>query len=226
MGNKLTREQIAALLDMPELVTDGTVTLSEEDRAEFEQMRRTRMALSALDDLEAPAGQWERIEARLPSPDVHRIAPSDRRSRFVALPLQAAAVLALFAAGLIVGQSLDSGDVPASTEQMAATEPAEPEIRLEPPPSDLEADYVANVAELVDLRNAGWADRDPGWQRDPAAVAERIMQLDALMEVSREALETIPADPVLNNFLFDVADERATLATQLDESLRLATLEY
>jgi hypothetical protein len=226
MGNKLTREQIAALLDRPEMVTDGTVELSEEDLAEFERMRRMRMALSALDDLEAPFGQWEKIEVQLPSSDVHSIAGSSRRRWRGAWPLQAAAVLAMFAAGLMVGQNLNSPDGSAPVEQMALDDGPAPGIAIESPSSNPEADYIENVAGLVELRDAGWSDRDPAWQRDPAAVAERIVLLDALMDASREALETVPADPVLNNFLFDVADERATLATQLDQSLRMATLEY
>lgn len=217
MGNRLTREQIAALLDTPELVTDATVILTEEDRAEFEQMRRTRMALSALDDLEPPAGQWDRIASRLP-------ASGGRRS--IPWPLQAAAVFALFAAGLIVGQSIRVDEGTLETGPVALEATSTPGL---PQPTQMDgpaADYVANVAELVELRDAGWAERDPVWQRDPAAVAERIVHLDELLDASREALVRVPADPVLNNFLFDVADERATLATQLDESLRMATLEY
>jgi len=225
MGNRLTREQIAELLDKPELLSDGTVTLCEEDQAELEQMRRMRMALSALDDLEAPAGQWQRIESRL-SADRRSDSLADRRRRFVMWPIQAAAVLALFAAGLLVGRNLELGEAADGAQPVAAEEYSAPELSVDGPASNLEADYLANVAGLVELRDAGWTDRDPTWQRDPAAVAERIMHLDALMEVSREALETVPADPVINNFLFDVADERATLATRLDQSLRMATLEY
>ena len=220
MGNRLTREQIAALLDTPELVTDGTVILTEEDRAEFEQMRRTRMALSALDDLEPPAGQWDRISSRLP---VSGVDATPIRRRTIPWPLQAAAVLALFAGGLMVGQSIrvDGGTPETGSVALEATSPSE-----NPQADGPAADYVANVAGLVELRDAGWADRDPVWQQDPASVAERIVHLDELLDASREALVRVPADPVLNNFLFDVADERATLATQLDESLRMATLEY
>ena len=226
MGNKLTKEQIAALLDTPELVTDGTVTLSEEDRAEFEQMRRMRMALSALDDLEPPPNQWDEIEARLAANDQPALASRTIRHRVISWSLQAAAVLALFAAGLFVGQSLGDSDRASAPGTVALEPPAEQEAPPRAISDDPAASYVANVAELVELRDAGWTDRDPNWQRDPASVAERIVHLDELMEASRVALQRVPGDPVLNNFLFDVADERALLASQLDESLRMATLEY
>jgi hypothetical protein len=52
------------------------------------------------------------------------------------------------------------------------------------------------------------------------------MKLDALIEASREALRTAPTDPALNDFLFDVVDERASLAGKLNRSLHYTSVEY
>ena len=80
------------------------------------------------------------------------------------------------------------------------------------------------MAELQDLRRGGPSQAQIA--TDPALAAERLTRLDALIEASREALRTAPADPALNDFLFDVVDERASVAGQLDQTLRQASMEY
>jgi hypothetical protein len=60
----------------------------------------------------------------------------------------------------------------------------------------------------------------------PEAFAERITHLDAMIDASRDALSEAPADQVLNNFLFQLVDEREDLAGQLDQTLRMTAAEY
>ena len=244
MDEHLTREQIAALLDEPDAVAGGLAHLDvcSDCASEFEGMSRMRMALSGLPDLAAPQGGWERLRGALP------ITPAARRrtetGRVISLPawmgsrwspaLTAAAIIVLFFGGLGVGRSLaPTGSSGADgADRLAADEPAG--ARPLPLPADASGDaalmaseypeYLQTVAELRSLRNTGPGSEDIA--SDPALAAERLTRLDALIEASREALQDAPADPALNDFLFDVVDERASVAGQLDQTIRQASMEY
>jgi hypothetical protein len=215
MPDHLSRERIAALLDEPEAPGADREHLDgcEECKREYEQMVRMRMALSALPDLVPPADEWKKIRTRVGA-DVSRIGgqlPALNATRF--RPLWAAAVIALFAAGLGVGRQLSpAGDAgPGAAASLSeADDPSEA--------------YLRTVAEIQELRREG-----PSGEAvldDPSLAAEHLMRLDALIEASQEALRTAPTDPILNNFLFDVVDERQSLAGQMDRSLRFTSVEY
>lgn len=202
-------------------------------------MSRMRMALSALGDLQAPAGQWERVEERLDavgpalsavasaSPAPGRRAPLvPGMALFTRWPLQAAAVFALFAGGLLVGRTVGFGgadsraDGPVLTE-VTGTPSTGTDLDFGVGP---EADYLRTAVDLSGLR-----DRALGGgasPTDPRVMTERITQLDVLAELTRRALEEAPADPVLNNFLFEVMDERESLAGGLAKMLRTTAVEY
>lgn len=215
MPDHLSRERIAALLDEPEVPGADREHLDgcEECKREYEQMVRTRMALSALPDLVPPADEWKKVRTRLGA-DVSPIGrqfPALHAARF--RPLWAAAVIALFAAGLGVGRQLS----PAGEAEPAA-------VAARSDADDPAEAYLRTVAQIQNLRTEG-----PSGEAvldDPSLAAERLMRLDALIEASREALRTAPTDPVLNNFLFDVVDERQSLAVQMDRSLRFTSVEY
>jgi hypothetical protein len=261
MHDHLTREQIAALLDEPEAVPGGSAHLDAcaECGAEFEGMSRMRMALSGLPDLAAPEGQWERIQAQLPTATVDAarsdtgsdagsdteltLRPSGALARLrtaLSSPLAAAAVLALFMGGLTVGRMLAPGGDAATAGVDRSAEPGEA-ARPAPggdafttltgdpggaTPEEIAAypEYFRTVSDLQRLREAGPS--GPRMREDPALAAERLTRLDALIVASREALRSAPADPALNDFLFDVSDERASLAGQLNQTLRQASMEY
>lgn len=247
MDEHLTREQIAALLDEPDAVAGGLAHLDvcSDCASEFEGMSRMRMALSGLPDLAAPKGGWERLRSALPS------APAERArtetGRVISLPawmgsrwspaLTAAAIIVLFFGGLGVGRSLaPTGSSGADdADRMAAEEPAGAAgARPLPLPADASGDaallaseypeYLQTVADLRSLRSSGPSSEEIA--SDPALAAERLTRLDALIEASREALQDAPADPALNDFLFDVVDERASVAGQLDQTIRQASMEY
>lgn len=217
MVEHLTREQISELLDQPEAVRGGMEHLERcgACSSEYEHMSRLRMALSGLPELEPPADEWDRIEAEL-----GLLGGTSASRRWWILryrwPLQAAAVLLLFAGGLMVGQRL--GEPPG--------EGPPPEGVVWGVEAEDASQYLRTAAELQELRSAGLAEDDGDWMEDPVAVAERITHLDAIIDASTEALETAPADPVLNNFLFDVVDERDRLAVRLDEALRVTAAAY
>jgi len=243
MDEHLTREQIAALLDEPDAVAGGLAHLDvcSDCASEFEGMSRMRMALSALPDLAAPQDGWERLRGALPDGPAERTDTDT--GRMISLPawmqgrfspvLMAAAIIVLFFGGLGVGRSLApsaaSDDVAA--DRMAASQPGG---RALPLPADAAADgalmeseypeYLRTVAELRALRDNGPS--SDAIASDPALAAERLTRLDALIEASREALQDAPADPALNDFLFDVVDERASVAGQLDQTIRQASMEY
>ena len=234
MLEHLNREQISALLDHPEGVPGGLehVARCPECAREYEQMSRMRMALSGLPELEAPAGEWDAIQDRLGLEPLGQPVVGSIRRRATAWPLQAAAVLALFAAGLMVGQRISpSTDASQPTPAVAAAdgtdEPGikrfttDPESSMAIEPAEA---YLRTVADLQQLRDG--FDGSGSGQAGPAAVAERITSLDGMIDASRAALREAPADPVLNNFLFQLVDERDDLAIQLDQTLRMTAAEY
>ena len=223
-----SRERIAALLDGSGGREPDREHLDscEECKHEYEQMARVRMALSALPDLEPPAGEWDRIRERLDANalgDAIRMESSPRSpTRLQVRPLWAAAVVGLFAAGLGVGRQLAiTGTVPSG---QPAAEVASQATGTEELRDSQTAAYLRTVAQMERLRREGAP--DPAMWNDPSAATERLMRLDALIQASREALRDAPTDPALNDFLFDVVDERESLAGQLDRSLRLTSVEY
>jgi hypothetical protein len=229
MPEHLNRNSISALLDDPEGVPGGLDHLAEcEDCAhEYEQMSRMRMALSGLPDLDPPPDEWSRVQAELGFEPLGRglLAPVWRKAS--SWPLQAAAVVALFAAGLMVGQSIATDDAAAPGIPRAADNAGSDDRTgtqngmLDVEPTDA---YLRTVADLEALR-----DLDLGansLRADPEGMAERITHLDAMIEASSEALREAPADPVLNNFLFQLVDEREKVAGQLVQTLRMTAAEY
>ncbi|MBT8462928.1 MAG: hypothetical protein KJO44_10450 [Gemmatimonadetes bacterium] len=223
MSDHLNREQISALLDDPEGLPNRLehVSRCRECAREYEQMSRMRMALSGMPRLDPPAGEWDAVQDRLGLEPVEQPVATPWR-RAMGWPLQAAAVLALFAAGLMVGQRLNSGtDAPGPIAAVATTEGADSESSMAIEPAEA---YLRTVADLQDLREG--FDATASGQAGPAAVAQRITHLDGMIDASRDALREAPADPVLNNFLFQLVDERDDLASQLDQSLRMTAAEY
>ncbi|MFW6039499.1 MAG: hypothetical protein ACOC9N_00310 [Gemmatimonadota bacterium] len=240
MVEHLTREQIAALIDEPGATAGGRAHLDvcADCAREFEAMSRTRMALSALPDLEAPEDGWERLRAAMSASGSRGSNGSggSRSGRLFTGPwgpaLSAAAVLLLFLGGMGVGRMIapdtTSGEGTDVSDEMVAAEDGPSTTASESAvPEELTGDYpeyLQTVAELRELREGGPSSTEIAG--DPTLAAERLTRLDALIEASREALREAPADPALNDFLFDVVDERASVAGRLDQSLRQASMEY
>lgn len=215
----LERERLSALLDGDE---DGEARAHlercEACRRELETLRRMRMALSAMDDLEPPADGWERIEAELSarSPSTRGDGPSWSDGTTW---LRLAAALLLFAGGLGVGTLLGpDGAIGPTAGGGADTSAATLTASGEPDGDD--SAYRDALDRLESLRARGPSPEEA--YSDPAAAAEHLARLDAVIRATREALHEDPADPAMNDFLFEVVEERQAL----NEALHLATLEY
>ena len=227
MPEHLNREQISALLDEPQGVRDeGLEHLSgcPDCAREYEQMSRMRMALSGLPEMDPPAGEWDAVEERLGLKPPATAGVTSIVRRAMGWPMQAAAVIALFAAGLMVGQRFNPGSEgpsPAVAMSEAGQPGADAESLLATEPAEA---YLRTVADLQHLRTG--LDISAPRPTSPEAFAERITHLDAMIDASRDALREAPADPVLNNFLFQLVDERDDLAGQLDRTLRMTAAEY
>lgn len=251
MPDHLTGKRLSALLDDDSPTEAERRHLEDCDACESElrRLRRMRMALSALDDLEAPADGWARIEAALPDRATDPGADAaggggdgaaSRRSDIGWSPggawIRAAAAVVLFAGGLALGTHLSSppagtgaragadGQDPASPDRVASGEapverPGSPGGTGSQAGSERAAASTSGSASLE-----GLADGSPPVEayRDPSAAAERLARLDAMMQAAREAMREDPSDPAVNDLLFRVAEDRQALI----DALHLATLEY
>jgi len=154
MGNHLTREQIAALLDEPGAVAGGLAHLDgcEDCAREFEGMSRMRMALSGLPELSPPAGEWAAIRARLPK----QISGAWFGS-FWTTPMAAAAIILLFLGGLGIGRMIaptGPNGSDSSTNLASATIDPGANAADGSEPSEF-GDYLQQVGRLRELRDAG-----------------------------------------------------------------------
>lgn len=210
----LDRERLSALLDGE---TDAEAREHLEAcapcRQELETLRRMRMALSAMDDLDPPADGWDRIEAALPRPASGDVPAWRAGSGW----LRAAAAALLFAVGLGVGARLGP-DWGGGTRRAAGTDTAT--LAAAGEGSGADSTYRSALQRLEALRASGPSPDEA--YRDPAAAAEHLARLDAVIRATREALHEDPADPAMNDFLFEVVEQRQ----ELNQALQLATLEY
>lgn len=261
----LSTEEISALLDRGagEASGSGHIEDCAACRREMELLRRMRMALSAMDDREAPPGAWASVEEELEhraltEEAVEEVRPEPGESVLSVGDVgwvRAAAAAVLFVGGLGLGTHLASpggadagdgaeaattsrtasageatGDAPAeaASDGPAATTPSGGESSLaaagegtaEGAAGADGLSYREAMDRLEELRAQGPTFREA--YRNPRAAAEHLARLDALMQASREALREDPADPALNDFLFQVAEERESL----NRALQLSSLEY
>jgi hypothetical protein len=221
----LTLEMISLLLEEPEAQAEAAahVAVCELCSSEHARMRRMLMALSALGEMEPPAGEWERIEASLPRRrDVLALRPA---SLFTGWPAQAAAAMLVFAGGIAAGLMIMGGPTDADRVADRGSIPTIDEpVASRPVTTPVSEEYYRAVAGLEQLRA-----QPPGsgeLLQNPAAAAERLARLDALILASREALDASPTDPAVNNLLFELVEERDELAAGVAGAVRMAGLEY
>ncbi|MCZ6824207.1 MAG: hypothetical protein O7E50_00800 [Gemmatimonadetes bacterium] len=225
----LTLEMISEVLEEPELHPEAAEHLAACDVCSLEHslMRRTLMALSGLGEMDPPADEWERVEARLPTK--RHVIPMRPLHVFLGWPAQVAAAMILFAGGILAGLTFmgggpdDAATLVANGESLPSVgDPVRggPETRS---PFAL-AQYYEAVAGLEQLRarRVGFGEL----LEDPMATGERLARLDGLIEASREALASSPTDPAINNLLFDLIKERDDLSVGLESAVRLAGLDY
>ncbi|MFW6192642.1 MAG: hypothetical protein ACOC83_04065 [Gemmatimonadota bacterium] len=254
MADHLETPRLSALLDAPG--SDPAAAEHLDDcavcRAEFENMRRTRMALSAMDDLPPPAGQWERIEPELEARGLVAAGGSGegaegadgadgRGSRepggnggpdlgfgslFTsrAAWLRAAAAVLIFTGGLLLGNQttgLLTEGADADRSAVSNRLPVDQPGRLAAAgPAGEDLDYGQWLRQLEALRASGPSPEEA--LSDPEAAAEHLARLDALIRGARDYVQEMPADTRLNDFLFEVVEDRRAL----NDALQLASLEY
>ncbi len=219
MANHMDAERISALLDEPWADGDCRAHLATcgECQAEFERLSRMRMALSALPDEKAPAGQWAAIEAALDAgatrAGVRRVGGGLVGRLFVRGPLQAAAALTLFAGGVIAGLQFTGGR------------------SANPPAADLPAvvstddgralvDGLSRMESLRSpLRQVGEGGTGPASEglrgEDPLEMAQRLARLEGSIRALRDRLETYPDDPFASAYLLELVEMRDRLAEDL-----------
>ena len=223
MANHMDAERISALLDEPWADRDCRAHLETcgDCRAEFERLSRLRMALSALPDEKVPAGQWAAIEAAL---DAGETRAGARRAGgglvgrlFVRGPLQAAAALMLFAAGVIAGLQFTGGR---SANSPAADLPAV----VSTDDGRALVDGIERMESLRSpLRQVGERGADPGSDgglraTDPLEMAQRLATLEGYIRALRDRLETSPDDPFASAYLLELVETRDRLAEDLGRS--------
>jgi hypothetical protein len=184
-------------------------------QGELEVLRRLRTQLRELPRLDPPPDLWSRIEERLP---YGRKRWWPRRLGLVALQVVVAA--AVFVIGLALGQNWRRGELgsDAARPSVSAVVPAGVLVDSAPPASlgeqmaevrRLASEYDAALMKLQSMaQGQGRSDTSP-------LARQRLAALEALVEASRAALATDPADPVLNSYLFTAIAERDAMVRQL-----------
>ena len=182
-------------------------------RAQLESLERLRARLRDLPLEEAPPGLWDGIEARLSADPAKR-----RRMGWPSLvALQVAAMAAVFVIGLGLGSlfSDEGSEIAVPSDGGAVTSVT---TAAEAPPASLE-EAMAEVARQGEEYQAALRRLETMAQQAgtpiPAMTAERLAALDVLVEATRTALASDPADPVLNSYLFAALEERDAVMREL-----------
>lgn len=218
MDEHLTTERLSRLLDEPGTDADATEHL-EGCRAcsrELEGLRRMRMALSGIGEEGPPTDEWSRIEAELEEAGQHSWALGGS-SWYGGWPARAAAAMLVFGVGVAAGLQFDfggegalveaSGDRPAVEEASGAADPS----------------FEAGFGGL--LTSSG-VQESVSAVEDPVTAAEELARLDALARAVRERLRENPADPELNDLLFQIADRQESLTREFGQAAQLVSLDY
>ncbi|NIN71251.1 MAG: hypothetical protein GTO46_04800 [Gemmatimonadetes bacterium] len=215
----LSNETLSELLDgSPAPGVQEHLASCSVCQGELEVLRRMRTQLRDLPQLDPPPDLWSRIEERLPYGDEQR-----RLGRLGRVALRVAAMAAVFVIGLALGQAFqlgESGDEVA--RPVAGVPPTVVDASEAASPASL-ADAMAEVrrlaseydAALMNLQRMTQGRSAPGTS---SLARQRLANLEALVEASRAALATDPADPVLNAYLFTAVAERDAMMSQLSSA--------
>ena len=239
MAEHLDTERLSRLLDKPEGDAAATEHLDEcrTCARELEQLRRMRMALSGMGEQEPPAGEWSRIEEGLREAGVG--AETDRSSGqadgreswalggsswYGGWPARAAAAILVFGVGVAAGLQVDMGSGMLADEGQgdgAATETTR--LAADQGTAGQEAAAGSDLGGI--LTSAGFG-QSVNPVEDPVTAAEELARLDALARAVRERLRSDPADPELNDLLFQIADRQESLTREFGQAAHLVSLDY
>ncbi len=205
----LSEETLSELLDGGQ-VEDAKAHLSdcEACRDQLAQLAELQARLRALPEIGAPAHLWEAIEARISADPAKR-----SRGRWPKLAaLQLAGMAAVFVIGLGLGASFMSNQSDDAQNPTAGTALVEsPPMSLDAALEEVKHQGIAYDAALRRLEEIAGRAGTP----TSAVTAERLAALDVLVEATRTALASDPADPVLNTYLFAALEEREDVMREL-----------
>lgn len=221
MDEHLTTERLSRLLDEPGTGADRDAAEHLEDcracRRELEGLRRTRMALSGMGEEDPPADEWRRIEAELDAAGERSWALGGS-SWYGGWPARAAAAILVFGVGVAAGLQVDFGG--GGTLADASTDRPTAEA------SHSDATGEGFEAGFGGLLTSSGGQGSVSAVEDPVTAAEELARLDALARAVRERLRENPADPELNDLLFQIADRQESLTREFGQAAQLVSLDY
>lgn len=201
----LTRETLSRILDEgAEPDVRSHLDACGVCRAELAAMGELKLELARLPHPPVPETVWSGVIRRI----VAEGKAASRAPRPVRLrvPLQAAAAVALLGLGFVGGRTTvgprDAGSV------AVAGRPETVEQAIERVENAGNA-YREAISDLESFE----AVTDP--QQRARVVFERLAALDLLADASRSALQVVPEDPVVNNYLYAALQERQRLEASL-----------
>jgi hypothetical protein len=215
----LNPEDLARLVDESPTPAEaghlGTCAACTESLAE---LRRQTAALAALPPLEAPAGEWKAIEARLNAEGLVRrpAARSPLLGGGVRATWATAAALAAFLRGGAGGFALRgpaegaiAGNVPRVTTEPppdlatpVSLEDAEGQVKV------AESRYLAALDQYNELRGPAASSGAEPW-------AARLAALESIVASTRAALAEAPYDPVINGYYINATAQRNAMFRQV-----------
>lgn len=202
----LSLETLARLVDEPATPEEAAhLANCAACRDELDAMRDDVAALRELPALEPPpADAWSALAARLREEGLIGRDGTPRPAR-AGVWLRAAAGIALFLLGSVTGALVARQGAP--VPHIARPGPAvteDPAAAL----AAAERAYLDALERYVTLEGPRHATTDP---------AARLVALERLVRTTRDALETAPADPILNGY-------HLAAVAQRDAALRQITL--
>lgn len=216
----LNLEELARLVDeAPSPVETDHLGACAACTEALAELRRQTAALAALPAIDAPAGEWTRIEARLRAeslirPQAGRPArlPSGWRGSWAA-----AAAVAAFLVGAAGGFALRGAGDASSGDALPRVTTRQPEdlaipVSLEEAEGQVrvaESQYLAALDRYNALRGpaAGASGGDP-W-------AARLAALESIVASTRAALAEAPYDPVINGYYINARAQRDAMFQQV-----------
>ncbi|MDX1623957.1 MAG: hypothetical protein R3199_08245 [Gemmatimonadota bacterium] len=189
----LSPETLARLVD-----ESGTETEREhldacsECAAELEALRRQTSILGSLPPPPVPNALRARVEVAA--------RPAVRRERFARRGLGAAAAIAIFAAGALVGAGLDDPEASPPTASAVDRRAADPALELE----RAEERYLRALAR--------WSTEGEN-PRDPIS---RLAAIESVLETARAARARAPGDPLFDGVYRAAHVQRNAILSRVD----------
>lgn len=182
-------------------------------RRELNELREQTRTLAELPELQPPAEQWTRLEARLREEGLIRSSHTSQ-PWWSRAPLRMAAALALFLLGGLAGAAITGGGGAAPT----LAERGDPRVTATTATAEDAAQLLREREEAYLTALASYAELTGNARPvDPAA---RLAALEGIVLTTRAALEEAPADPVINGYHLMAVGQREAVLRQIASTAR------